>query len=136
MDQRQPRYWTKNNVMQIHVFKKKSSPIDITRKNEKLCTVAFNRIFDYDDVINMKNKYHISCRELSQLQHIKNLGENWWPVSEIISIEQRQKWRHQKKKKKKKNFEFRCQYDDFVSLCTSQGGMKSYLQLMLFPSMI
>ena len=45
----------------------------------------------------------------------------------------------EKKKKKKKNhffFEFRCQYDDFVSLCTSQGGMKSYLQLMLSPSMI
>ena len=33
-------------------------------------------------------------------------------------------------------FEFRCQYDDFVSLCTSQGGMKWYLQLMLSPSMI
>ena len=31
---------------------------------------------------------------------------------------------------------FRCQYDDFVSLSTSQGGMKSYLQLMLFLTMI
>ena len=36
--------------MQIHVFKKKSPPIDITHKYEKLCIVAFNRKFDYDDV--------------------------------------------------------------------------------------
>ena len=57
--------------MQIHVLKKKSSPIDITRKYEKLCIVAFNRKFHYDDVIKMKNKCHMSCRELSQLQHIK-----------------------------------------------------------------
>ena len=52
-------------------FEKKSSPIDITRKYEKLCTVAFNGKFHYEDVIKMKNKCHISCRELSQLQHIK-----------------------------------------------------------------
>ena len=52
-------------------FEKKSSPIDITRKYEKLCIVAFNGKFDYDAVIKMKNKCHISCRELSQLQHIK-----------------------------------------------------------------
>ena len=29
---------------------------------------------------------------------------------------------------------FRCEYDNFVSLSTSQGGIKSYLQLMLFPT--
>ena len=52
-------------------FEKKSPPIDITRKYEKLCIVAFNRKFDYDDVIKMKNKCHMSYRELSQLQHIK-----------------------------------------------------------------
>ena len=53
-------------------FEKKVPPIDITRKCEKLCTVAFNRKFHYDDIIKMKNKLHTSCRELSQLQHIKN----------------------------------------------------------------
>ena len=37
------------------MFGKKWSPIDITRKYEKLCIVAFNRKFDYDDVIKMKN---------------------------------------------------------------------------------
>ena len=71
MEQKQPRYWIKNNVMQIHVLKKSHLLIDITRKYEKLCTVAFNRKFDYDNVIKMKNKYHTSDRELSQLQHIK-----------------------------------------------------------------
>ena len=56
--------------MQIHVWKKKKKK-DITRKYDKLCIVAFNRKFDYDDVIKMKNKCHVSGRELSQLQHIK-----------------------------------------------------------------
>ena len=51
---RQPRYWTKNIVMQIHVLKK-SPPIDITRKYEKLIIVAFNRKFDYDDVTILTN---------------------------------------------------------------------------------
>ena len=51
--------------MQIHVKKKKSPPIDITHKYEKLWIVAFNRKFDYDDVTKL------TCRELSQLQHIK-----------------------------------------------------------------
>ena len=37
------------------MFGKKWSPIDITRKYEKLCIFAFNRKFDYDDVIKMKN---------------------------------------------------------------------------------
>ena len=32
------------------MFWKKSPAIDITRKYEKLCIVAFNRKFDYDDV--------------------------------------------------------------------------------------
>ena len=36
------------------MFGKKWPPIDITRKYEKLCIVAFNREFDYDDVIKMK----------------------------------------------------------------------------------
>ena len=53
------------------MFWKKWPPIDITRKYEKLFTVAFNRKFYYDNVIKMKNKCHICCRELSQLQHIK-----------------------------------------------------------------
>ena len=39
--------------MQIYVWKK-WPPIDITRKYDKLCIVAFNRKFDYDDVIKMK----------------------------------------------------------------------------------
>ena len=38
------------------MFWKKSPPIDITRKHEKLCIVAFNRKFHYNDVIQMKNK--------------------------------------------------------------------------------
>ena len=33
-------------------------------------------------------------------------------------------------------FEFRCKYDDFISLFRGQGGMEWYLQLMLFPTMI
>ena len=34
--------------------------------------VAFNRKFDYDDVMKMyKLMSYVSCRELSQLQHIK-----------------------------------------------------------------
>ena len=53
------------------MFGKNWPPIDITRKYDKLCTVAFNGKFDYDDVIKMKNKCHVYCRELSQLQHIK-----------------------------------------------------------------
>ena len=52
-------------------FQKKSPPIDNTRKSDIFCIVAFNRKFDYDDVIEMKNKCHISCRELFKLQHIK-----------------------------------------------------------------
>ena len=36
------------------MFGKKCPPIDITRKYEKLCIFAFNRKFDYDDVIKMK----------------------------------------------------------------------------------
>ena len=58
--------------MHIQVLKKKSLPIDITRNYGKLCPVAFNRKFHYDDIIKMKNKLHMSRRELSQLQHIKN----------------------------------------------------------------
>ena len=41
------------------------------KKYDNLYIVAFNRIFNYDDVIQMKNKLHIFDRELSQLQHIK-----------------------------------------------------------------
>ena len=37
------------------MFGKKWPPIDITRKYDKLCIVAFNWKFDYDDVIKMKN---------------------------------------------------------------------------------
>ena len=40
--------------MQIPVWEKKWSPIDITRKYEKFCIVAFNRELHYDDVIKMK----------------------------------------------------------------------------------
>ena len=72
-------------------FEKKVPPIDITRKCEKLCTVAFKRKFDYDDVIKMKNKCHISCRATTY----QNLGENPSTISEIISIELRKKLRHQ-----------------------------------------
>ena len=36
------------------MFGKKWPPIDITRKYEKLCIVAFNRKFDYDDVIKIE----------------------------------------------------------------------------------
>ena len=31
---------------------------------------------------------------------------------------------------------FSCQFDDFFACQWSQGGMKLYLQLMLFPTMI
>ena len=34
---------------------KKWPPIDITREYEKLCIVAFNWKFDYDDVRNLTN---------------------------------------------------------------------------------
>ena len=54
-------------------FEQNSSAIDITRKYEKLCSVAFNRKFEYDDVIKMKNVLHMFCRKLSDLQHIKIL---------------------------------------------------------------
>ena len=37
-------------------FEKKSAPIDTTRKYDFSCNVAFNRKFDYDDVIKMKNE--------------------------------------------------------------------------------
>ena len=30
--------------------------------------------------------------------------------------------------------EFRCKYDNFLSFLWSQGGMKSYLKLMFFPT--
>ena len=35
------------------MFWKKSPPIDITRKYEKFCIVAFNQELHYDDVIKM-----------------------------------------------------------------------------------
>ena len=35
-------------------FEKKSPAVDITRKYDKLCIVAFNRKFHCDDVIKMK----------------------------------------------------------------------------------
>ena len=35
-------------------WKKKSPPIDITRKYEKFCIVAFNLELHYDGVIKMK----------------------------------------------------------------------------------
>ena len=72
------RKWSSNNRDTAQrslpcrfMFGKKWPPIDITRKYDKLCIVTFNRKFDYDDVIKMKNKCHMYCRELSQLQHIK-----------------------------------------------------------------
>ena len=52
-------------------FEQKSSAIDITRKYEKLCSVAFNRKVEYDDVIKMKNVLHMFCTKMSKLQHIK-----------------------------------------------------------------
>ena len=55
----------------LSCFEKKSAPIDTTRKYDCFCNVAVNREFDHDDVIKMKNKCHISCRELSNLPHIK-----------------------------------------------------------------
>ena len=55
------RNWSYNNVDTAQrslpcrfMFGKKCPPIDITRKYEKLCIFAFNRKFDYDDVIKMK----------------------------------------------------------------------------------
>ena len=118
--------------MQIHVCKKKKwPPIDITRKYEKLCIVAFNRKFDYDDVI--KNERNVICLVGNCLSYnISKFGRNWSPVSEITSIERRTLWRHQWKLN---YFELRCKYDDFLSLCRRHGGMESYLQLMLFPTM-
>ena len=41
------------------MFWKKWTPIDITRKYDKLCIVAFNRMFYYDDVIKTKNGYFL-----------------------------------------------------------------------------
>ena len=84
------RKWSYNNrdtaqrsLPCIFMFRRNLPHIDITRKCEKSCTVAFNRIFDYDDVIKLKNKFHMYCRELSQLQHIK-IWENIGPkVTEI-----------------------------------------------------
>ena len=68
--------------MQIHVWKNKWPPIDITRKYEKLCIVAFNWKFDYDDV----TKWQINVMYLVEnclSYNISKLGENRWPVSEI-----------------------------------------------------
>ena len=51
------RKWSYNNLDTAQrslpcrfMFGKKWPPIDITRKYDKLCIVAFNRKFDYDDV--------------------------------------------------------------------------------------
>ena len=79
-------------------------------------------------------KCHLSCRKLSQLQHIKIWEKLITGIflSEITSIERRTLWRHQWKLN---SFELRCKYDDFLSLCRRHGGMESYLQLMLFPTM-
>ena len=65
--------------MQIHVLNK-SSAIDITRKYEKLCSVAFNRKFEYDDVIKMKNVLQMFGSRMFKLQHIKILEkiDHWW----------------------------------------------------------
>ena len=54
----------------------------VTRKYDKLCIVTFNRIFHYDDVIQMI---------IISATTYQNLGENVSPLSEIISIKQRQK---------------------------------------------
>ena len=53
MVQRQPRYWTKNNVMQIHVLKQVTSH----RYNTQILKIMhgrFNRKFYYDNVIQIK----------------------------------------------------------------------------------
>ena len=56
------RKWSYNNrdtaqrsLLCRFMFGKKWPPIDITRKYEKLCIVAFNPKFDYHDVIKVKN---------------------------------------------------------------------------------
>ena len=45
----------------------KKTPIDITRKLAKFGLIPFNRIFDRDDVIKMKNKSNNTERILFQL---------------------------------------------------------------------
>ena len=45
----------------------KKTPIDITRKLAKFGLIPFNRIFDHDDVIKMKNKSNNTERVLFQL---------------------------------------------------------------------
>ena len=43
------------------------TPIDITRKFAKYGLVAFNRVFDHDDVFKLKNKINNAERVLFQL---------------------------------------------------------------------
>ena len=45
----------------------KKTPIDITRKLAKFGLIPFNRIFDHDDVIKMKNNRYNTERVLFQL---------------------------------------------------------------------
>ena len=118
------REWSKDNrdTGQItlscrFMFWKKSPPIDITRKYEKLCIVA---------LIKIKNKCHISCRELFQLQHIKiweitNKGENLnWTKKKMTSS------------MKITFFEFRCQYDDVTHPIGQKSCMYSHFLLIGF----
>ena len=80
-----------------------------------------------------QNERNVICLVGNCLSYnISKFGRNWSPVSEITSIERRTLWRHQWKLN---SFELRCKYDDFLSLCGRHGGMESYLQLMLFPTM-
>ena len=45
----------------------KETPIDITRKLAKYGLIPFNRIFDHDDVVKMRNKSNNTERVLFQL---------------------------------------------------------------------
>ena len=111
------------------MFGKKWPPIDITRKYEQLCIVAFNRKFHYDDVFKMKKEVIFLCLSynISKFGRKSITGKrdnlNW--TKEIMTSSMKHTF-----------FKFRCQYDDFVSLCRGHGGMESYLQLMLFLTMI
>ena len=123
-------------------LERKSPPIDITRKYEKLYIVAFNRKLDYNDVIKMKKficlvdnclrsklNINVICLVENCLSYnISKFGKNRSPVSEITSIE------HKKMTSSMKNilFEFRCQYDDIKTSDRPKPGMHSYLPLIGF----
>ena len=118
--------------MQIHVLKKVTwPPIDITRmKNYVLSplienlTMMTSSIWKINVIFLVGNclSYNIS-KFGSKLTTGKRDNLTWTKINVTSSF-------------KNTFLELRCQFDDFLAFLWGQGGMKSYLQLMLFPTML